>query len=624
VSKSRPGRRATSSGVVTPPSGLPASPGIDPETLDTALFAWEWARAVVGTSWVAADRTVIAEQMRGLTQRLARALQQEPFVAAEGISIGESLVEIGFASPDALARTTTLIGKRFLLDLGLLEAPRTLRRQHHDRLAELVGMLSLGFVRAVRDRTLEQQEAIRSSALLAWERARQAQRAVALRDPLTGLLNRVGFADQLGKLIATAPQGVVGICLMSLDGFAALDRALGREVGDRLLITVSDRLKSRFGSEGEVVARVGRDEFVVAGVEVKEPGRRTHSVADRLAAAQNAVHEPLVIDGRPMLLSTSFGLVTRQAADTDPEVLLRDADLAASWALPRGPGSVAVFDAVRAAHQVGDLALAAELPAAIDDGRLQAHYQPIVSVGTGRIEVVEALARWSHDTHGLLAPNRFLPLAERSGLMSTLGGSVLRQACLQGQIWRKDVDQPPVIAVNLAATQIADQQTVRDVVSVLEQTGLPADLLQLEITEHAALADPGTLRVVRDLARVGVGLALDDFGTGLAHLAQLADLPAHGVGTLKLPADFLHRSSVQVSPAQEAARIEVFATMIDLAHRLGMQVTVEGVETQEHDALIRALGADLAQGSFYFAPGTAASISALLPDGTGTTASPVG
>jgi EAL domain-containing protein (putative c-di-GMP-specific phosphodiesterase class I) len=169
-----------------------------------------------------------------------------------------------------------------------------------------------------------------------------------------------------------------------------------------------------------------------------------------------------------------------------------------------------------------------------------------------------------------------------------------------------------MVAVNLAAVRLADRRTVRDVVAVLEQTGLPPELLQLEITEHAALDAPETLKIIRDLAACGVGLALDDFGTGRAHLAQLAELPGHGVRTLKLPADFLRRPTGGGTIAEDHGRVRVFAAIIDLAHGLGMQVTVEGVETAGHHALVRELGADLAQGMHYARPDTAAAIGALL------------
>jgi diguanylate cyclase (GGDEF)-like protein len=601
-----------------PPSALPTSAppgtGIDAGAIGAALFAWEWARALSGTSWVAADRTVIADRLRGMTCRLVEALATEPFAPATGIAVGEELVEIGFAAPDALARTVTLLTHRFLVDLGLINADLNQDSggseddaARRETLAELIGMVCLGFVRAVRDRTLGEQEAIRSSALLAWQRARADQQEYALRDPLTGLLNRQGFTARLEQVIRHSPPGVVGACLLSVDGFDALDRGLGRDVGNRLLATVARRLAAACGGRNELVARIRRSEFIVAGLDGIDPDRPDDTAAQRLDVAQRAIGEPIVLDDRQIVLSASAGLLARPSAGSHPHLIVQDADLAASWARSRGPGGVAVFDGVRAARQVSDLALTADLPAAIEDGLLLPHYQPIVSLSSGRIEAVEALARWPHAEHGVLTPDRFLGLAEEGGLIATLGRAVLRQACVQGQTWQLGLERPPVVAVNLAAAQLADRQTVGDVVTVLEQTGLPPELLQLEITEHAALDEPGTLSVIRDLAGYGVGMVLDDFGTGRAHLAQLPELPAHGVGTLKLPADFLRQPTAGDSP-----RVWVLAAMIRLAHELGMRVTVEGVETSAHDALVRELGADLAQGSHYAPAGTAAAIGQLL------------
>jgi diguanylate cyclase (GGDEF)-like protein len=600
-------------------SESPTVADLDAESIDTAIFAWEWARELIGTSWVAADRTVIAEQLRELTRALIKVLEQEPFAPGGAIAIGQSLVDLGFASPDALARTSILISQRFLPDLGPAYANGSVQRQGllRDRLAELLGKLSLGFVRAVRDRTLEEQDAIRSSAVLALERSRADQRESRLRDQPTGLLNRDGFIGALQSLIDRLPTGVVGVCLLSLGGFEALDRGLGRTVGDQILATVAERLVTRFDGGHELVARVGRDEFLVAAIDGADPApvKPGHdTVANRLAAAQQAIRESITLNGRPVVLSTSFGVVARPAAQTKPEVILRDADLAASWARSRGPGAVAFFDAERAARQISDLGLTAEIPEALQSGRLRPHYQPIVSLQSGRIEAVEALARWSHEEHGLLPPDRFLHLATNAGLMSALGRTMLERACSQGTAWQQVIARPPVIAVNLAASQLIDSETVREVVTVLERTGLPPELLQLEITEHAALGEAGTLRVIRDLARVGVGLALDDFGTGQAHLAHLSALPGHGVRTLKLPADFLRRTG-GVDVSADSVRGHVFATMINLAHDLGLQVTVEGVETPVQDTLVRSLGADLAQGSYYSAPEPAENVGWLLGSG---------
>jgi diguanylate cyclase (GGDEF)-like protein len=607
---------------------------IDVESVDTALFAWEWVRRLAGTSWVAADRTELADRLRGLTCRLVEALAGEPFEPSTGIAIGEELVGIGFESPDALGRTSTLLTHRFLIDLGLVPNPgagdpdrivlpewtdeQNSSRERarvavlHERLSLLVGAVCLGFVRAVRDRTLAQQEAIRSSALLAWQRALADQRESALHDPLTGLLNRTGFAERLARLSEANPDAVIGACLLSLDGFEALDRGLGRETGDRLLSEVAARLSARFNGEHELLARVNRDQFLVVGIDNRDSSGPGDAVIRRQAAAQQVIGEPILLTDRPIVLSSSCGLLARPTGRLDSDRILQDVDLAASWARQRAPGGVAVFESTRAAKQIGDLALTAELPAAIETGRLLPYYQPIVSLDTGRIEAVEALARWPHPEHGLLTPDRFLPLAEAAGLITTLDQAVLRRACRQARIWQTSLPHPPVMAVNLAAVRLADRRTVRDVVAVLEQTGLTPDRLQLEITEHAALDAPDTLQIIRDLAGCGVGLALDDFGTGRAHLAQLAELPGHGVRTLKLPADFLRRPTNGGAIAAAPARIQVFAAIINLAHDLGMQVTVEGVETSGHHDLVRELGADLAQGLHYARPDTAVATGARL------------
>jgi diguanylate cyclase (GGDEF)-like protein len=607
---------------------------IDVESVDTALFGWEWVRRLAGTSWVAADRTELADQLRGLTCRLIEALATEPFTPASGITVGEELVAIGFDSPDALARTTTLLTDRFLLDLGLIPDPETTESHRivlpawaedqsaavgrartallRERLALLTGSVCLGFVRAVRDRTLAQQEAIRSSALLAWQRALADQRESALHDPVTGLLNRTGFAERLARLVENNPDAVIGACLLSLDGFAALDRGLGRDSGDRLLTEVAARLATRFSGEHELLARVGRDQFLVVGIDGGGEGGPGDAMIRRQAAAQDVIAEPILLMDRPIVLSTSCGLLARPTGRADSDRILQDVDLAASWARQRGPGGVAVFESTRAARQIGDLALTADLPSAIETGRLLPYFQPIVSLESGRIEAVEALARWPHAEHGLLTPERFLPLAESAGLITTLDRAVLRRACRQARIWQTTLPRSPLVAVNLAAVRLADRRTVREVVAVLEQTGLAPDQLQLEITEHAALDAPETLQIIRDLAGCGVGLALDDFGTGRAHLAQLAELPGHGVRTLKLPADFLRRPTGGGAIADDPARVQVFAAIIDLAHGLGMQVTVEGVETPGHHDLVRELGADQAQGLHYARPDTAVAIGARL------------
>ncbi|GAB3253862.1 hypothetical protein GCM10027456_29480 [Kineosporia babensis] len=596
---------------------------LDGTSVNTALFAWEWARLMAGTGFVAADRTVVVADLRRWTIRLIETLRAVEFDPGPASELGQALVQMGFGAPDALGRTTALIIRRFLGGDD---------EELQQRVAEVISAISAGFVRAVRDKTLEEQDAIRSSALLALERVRDDQRRAELRDPLTGLLNRKGFTAALTELLATSPPGVLGVCLLTLGGFEPLDRGFGPAVGDQLLRTVAERLQTRFPGQQELIGRVGRDEFIVAAIGVQSMGhnqQRTgdttsaEGVAERVAGAQNAVRAPIALGEQAMVLSPSVGVVSRPTASADPETVLRDVGLAGAWARERGTGSIALFEVERAAKQVAGLTLAAELPRAITSGRLLAHYQPIVGLRSGRVEMVEALARWEHERLGLLEPDSFIPLAQRAGLIEELGRSVLERACRQARAWDRSLGRGPAVSVNLDPQQLTEQATVRHVVTVLESTGLPPHQLQLEITEHAALGDPSAQAVIRDLAHVGVSLALDDFGTGRAHLARLAELPGLGVRTLKLAGDFLAAerplpspadaapvrrasrlfgSGRQQPPAPGSGRRDVLASTIALAHRLGMQVTVEGVETAADQELVTSLGADHAQGSFYSVP----------------------
>lgn len=665
----------------------------DLDSVDIAVFAWEWARVLAATGYVALDRTVVAAQLQRRTNELIEAVRTEPFDSAPGTQVGRELVATGYTAPDALRATLALLSDRFV---AAHEPART-------RSGELVAAVGAGFVRAVRDRTLAEQESIRSSALLAVERVRADQAAARRRDPVTGLHNREGFEAALGELLASAGPGVLGVCLLSLGGFEPLDRGFGPVVGDSLLRTVADRLSACFGGRRDLVGRVGRDEFIVAAL---GSGERTlqPDMAERVAAAQQAVREPIALEDRAVVLSPSVGVVSRHTRATEPQAVLRDVGLAGSWARERGPGSVALFDLERATRQIAGLTLAAELPAALRSGRLLTYYQPIVALPSGRTHTLEALARWEHGRRGLLEPDAFIPLARRAGLIDELGRTVLERACRQGLIWSQCCARPPMVSVNLAPEQLAEPGTVREVVDVLERTGLPPHLLQLEITEDCALGDRAAQAVIRDLAHVGISLALDDFGTGQAHLGRLADLPGLGVRTLKLagcllrsaprdpeprplrdltipqasvinsgharqgdsagdnsvgrdgadskqravitrtvgallrpatrllrrpdrptpdPVDLPDRAdlperaaelaSAQVrDAADDDGRYAVLASTIALGHRLGMQVTVEGVQTARDEALVAALGADHAQGSFYSVPVPAAELDGRL------------
>lgn len=567
--------------------------------VDLAVFAWEWTRVVAGTSWVTEDRTVVADRLTRLTSALADALTTEPFAPEAGIEVGEALVRIGYAAPDALARTVTLLQQRLRADLGLPAAV-------DERLAQLVGAVCLGFTRALRSRTLDEQEAIRVSAVRAWQRAESALREQAMRNPLTGLPNRSGFAHDLGQLAAQvsrgAIDGTVTACLLAITDLPSVDHDAGRDVGDAVLRVLADRLRTRFTGPTEFVAHLGRDEFIVAAVDQPDAGDAT---GPRLASAQELITAPVTVDGRRYAVSVATGLVARPAQRTDAVRLLRDADRAASWARSQGRDSIAIFDRDREARERCERELAADLPDAIEQGRLTAHYQPIVVPDTRDVAALEVLARWPHPRHGTVPPSQIVRLAEHGGLTRVLGRSMLRRACEQARAWLSDLGSPPLVSVNMFPAQLTDPHTPGTVTEVLEQTGLPPSSLQLEISERTLLSDRRALRTMADLAALGVLVVVDDFGTGQANVAQLAELPDHGVHGLKLPKDFLARvgpDGTACHATTPGRAVQVLASTIDLAHQLTLRVTVEGVESERHHQLIQSLGADLAQGWFYGHP----------------------
>jgi diguanylate cyclase (GGDEF)-like protein len=585
--------------------------GVDPAAVDLAVFAWEWTRVLAGTSWVAEDRTVVADRLTRLTSRLAGALRAEPFAPEAGIEVGEALVRFGYVAPDALARTVTLLQERPLADLRPAGTAAG-STAAEGRLAQLVGAVCLGFTRALRNRTLDEQEAIRSSALLAWQRAEAALREQALHDPLTGLPNRAGFARDLEPMTAHGTTGTVTACLLVVTDLPAVDDVAGREVGDAVLRGLAERLRSRYDGPSELVAHVGREEFIVAAVDHHDG---TDTTGLRLAGAQELLSAPVYVDGQRFVVSVAAGLVARPAGRTDAARLLRDADRAASWARSRGRDAVAIFDGARDAREAHDRELAADLPAAIDSGGLAPHYQPIVAPATGRLVAVEMLARWPHPRQGLVPPSRFLRLAERGGLSEALGRSLLRQACRQAAAWRASLAAPPVVSVNVFPMQLAGRHTPGAVAEVLDEAGLPAPALQVEISEQSVLSDPRVLRGIADLAALGVHVVVDDFGTGRANVAQLAELPEHGVRGIKLPADFLTRIGPDGSGCHDTTAgraVRVLAGTVDLAHDLGLQVTVEGVETAGQHRLVEDLGVDLAQGWHHGRPAAADATTRLL------------
>jgi diguanylate cyclase (GGDEF)-like protein len=582
-----------------------------------ARFAREWADAVAGTSYVPMEHARLEAFLARLTERLAESLHREPFDQRSGQEIGAELVAAHVTSAEGFGRTIEVIQARLLTDLGLadpgLADPGPARGRPHDRLARLIGAVSTGYSRALRDRTLDEQEAIRRAALLARQQAEIALRESEARfrhqathDPLTGLANRTLFTDRLTAWFDRAGGQRLGVCFVDLDGFKVVNDTLGHHVGDLLLTAVAERLRRRIPDH--LVARLGGDEFVVL-VEDTTCVDEVIKVAD---AALAAIAEPTRVDGHELTVSASIGIVERDAAAAgNPTEMMRAADLTLHWAKSAGKGRWAVFDPARNERQLALYRLSAAMPAALDRHEFFVEYQPLVSLGGGAVLGAEALVRWRHPRHGVLRPDRFIGLAEETGLIVRLGTWVLGEACRHARRWEELSGDPPFVSVNLAARQVRDPGLVETVTTLLGESGLPPRRLQLEITESAVIGtDDEPVRALRRLAALGVRIAIDDFGTGYSNLAYLRQLP---VRELKLAGSFVTGLSSRTGTTDE----QILATLVSLAHTLGLTVTAEGVETAAQVQRLRAIGCDAAQGWHFGRPTSADQLWSRLASAAG-------
>ncbi|WP_319458895.1 putative bifunctional diguanylate cyclase/phosphodiesterase [Micromonospora sp. RTP1Z1] len=440
----------------------------------------------------------------------------------------------------------------------------------------------------------------------------QRLRFQALHDPLTGLPNRTLFFETLSRVFDTAGEEQrVGICFLDLDGFKAINDSLGHDLGDLLLIVISRRLADCVAGRGHLVARMGGDEFVI----LMDSGGGLDDAVEVAELALAAVSAPVHVGDQQLAVSASIGIVECPAAETSVSELMKAADITLYWAKAEGRGRWAVYDPERSAADIARSALAAGLPVALDRGEFVLHYQPIVSLLDGTMLAVEALVRWQHPDLGLIGPDRFIGLAEETGLIVRLGAWVLRQACRDAEGWRRAYpDARLVVSVNLAARQADDPAIVDTVAEALTRTGLPAELLQLELTESAVMGAAGEpLRSLRELADLGVRLAIDDFGTGYSNLAYLRRLPIH---CLKLAGPFVEGIRADGADAAADHRDErIVDALVRLAHALELWVTAEAVETEVQAERLRALRCDTGQGRWFGAPVPAERIRARLAGG---------
>jgi diguanylate cyclase (GGDEF)-like protein len=444
------------------------------------------------------------------------------------------------------------------------------------------------------------------AVLVGYQRRTERQ---ALHDGLTGLPNRTLLGDRTGQAIRQADRELVptALALIDLDRFKEVNDTLGHHYGDQLLVQVGQRLQASL-RQVDTVARLGGDEFAVLLPQIAT-AQGAVRVAQKLQAA---LQEPFVLEGLSLEVEASIGLALYPEHGNDPEELLQHADIAMYVAKDTHAGFV-LFDPTQDQHSPRRLALLGELRRAIDQDQLLLHYQPKLHAHTSQLLGVEALVRWQHPDHGLIAPAEFIPLAERTGLIGPLTHYVLDAALRQCHQWAQDGHQLSV-AVNVSARRLLDLDFPQEVAALLAHWQVPAQLLVIEITESTIMADPThAIQILGHLNAMGVQLAIDDFGTGYSSMAYLKSLPVH---ELKVDRSFVSQMTSSIRDAV------IVRSTVDLGRNLGLRVVAEGVEDQATWQELNTLGCDAIQGYYISRPVSADELASWLAQERTTTPNP--
>jgi len=419
-------------------------------------------------------------------------------------------------------------------------------------------------------------------------------------DPLTGLFNRTAFFQGLEHALALARRHnrSLAVLFVDLDGFKDVNDAFGHGTGDDVLRVMGRRLTQAIRGT-DTVARVGGDEFMVLADLVDDEGR-LREFGQRLL---DTIAEPFVLDGQECRVSASIGIALFPKDGEEATTLFKKADVAMYRAKESGRNSVAFFSVDDTPSAQDRVVLGAGLRRALDAGQLLLLYQPKVSTHTGVLTGVEALVRWQHPERGLLPPHAFIPMAEDSGLIRAIGHWVMQSACAQAQQWRTETAVPIRVAVNLSARQFGDEHLAAEIARALAETGLPAELLELEITESMMMAHPDrAAATLLEVRAMGVQVSIDDFGTGYSSLARLKKFPIDGV---KIDRSFIR--DIVTSPDDAA----ITTAIIAMAHSLRLRVVAEGVESRAQVRFLRERGCDEIQGFYYSRPVPASKILAI-------------
>lgn len=408
----------------------------------------------------------------------------------------------------------------------------------------------------------------------------------AVHDVLTGLPNRVLFLDRLQNRIERTrrnPNDLFAVMFLDLDRFKVVNDSLGHAVGDELLVTVANRLKRCLRPE-DTVSRLGGDEFAILLDSVRDVAD-ARRVADRI---KGQLITTTLLGNVERSTTASVGIVLSNPRYTSAGELLRDADAAMYRAKALGGNQHQVFDDTMHINAVDLIRLEGELKRAVERKEWLIHYQPVISLATGKPVGVEALIRWQHPQRGILLPTEFIQVAEDTALILPIGEHILRAACRQTKIWRETGYPYLWVSVNISPRQFQDKSLVDKVAQILSETELPGSSLRLEITESLAMRDVNhTMKLITDLKTLGVEIVLDDFGTGYSSLSYLKQFPFRA---LKIDRSFIR----DIQPGQNTQSL--VTAILAMGRSLHLEIIAEGVETDEQLAFLRSLSCDSVQG----------------------------
>lgn len=455
--------------------------------------------------------------------------------------------------------------------------------------------------------------ALRTQALL------DALERQALSDALTHLPNRAAFRRALAKRIESARQSdrpsQFALMFLDLDRFKIINDSLGHEIGDQLLIEVANRIhectrrpeinnhssRSKIARSGDIVARMGGDEFAILLADVTDEQAVT-SIATRIT---DEVSRPYHLAGHEVSCGVSIGIRMCDGGKRESvEAIIRDGDTAMYQAKASGKGCHVFFNEEMHQKALERIEMEDGLRLALRRHELQLAYQPIVNLATGLLEGFEALIRWHHPTRGLISPDCFIPIAEETGIIHEMGVWILEQACKQALKWNRQFGTNLKIHINASKAQFSSETFVDQIAEIIKTTAMNPHLLVIEVTESLIMHDSRIVVPCLDkLRRLGVKLAMDDFGTGYSSLAALHRFP---LDILKIDREFIQRLSAS---RPYAAIVEAIVT---LAHNLGLAVTAEGVEQQDELITLQSLDCDYAQGFYFSKPVSSHDATALL------------